>query len=155
MNIDRLKRKRSAKIGVSNALKVSLILAFMYLLFALIRNLRDLEIMDFLVLLAFSVFLFLVVSLIAVPIGHLVGMSMFDSIANESNNENLEVNAVEKMGRTWGGVLGLMLSAFLSLVVFRRGDMIALIFYIVSIVFLASLFGGITARQILKLIFMD
>ena len=155
MNIDRLKRKRSAKIGVSNALKVSLILAFMYLLFALIRNLRDLEIMDFLVLLAFSVFLFLVVSLIAVPIGHLVGMSMFDSIANESNSENLEVNAVEKMGRTWGGVLGLMLSAFLSLVVFRRGDMIALIFYIVSIVFLASLFGGITARQILKLIFMD
>jgi hypothetical protein len=152
MNTKNSLNKQSGMIGVINALKAVFSFSFINLLFILTRNVQELDITSILVFGVSSIVLFLGVSVIAVPIGYLAGMSTFNNLSKGNDKAILDPNEIEKKGRVLGALLSALLCVFFSLIIFRRGDLIALFFYFISAVFFSSFFGGIAARQILMLI---
>lgn len=138
----------SAKKGFANAVYASSIFAFLHFVFLFFNNLNNIQEGDLFWFLITDMVLFFGAVIISTPISLLGSVFLASLLYKDFSSNKLSSKLAMTKGRIIGFILGFALCVFSTIVFFKRGDIIVLIYYYLSAILLSSFFSGRTALQI-------
>ncbi|HXF90733.1 MAG TPA: hypothetical protein VNJ29_02250 [Candidatus Nitrosotenuis sp.] len=138
----------SAKKGFVNAVYASGIFAILHFVFLFFSNLNNIQGSDLFWFLITDIVLFFGAVIMSTPIGLLGSVFLASVLYKDFASNKLSPKLAMTKGRTLGFIFGFALCVFSTIVFFKRGDIVILIYYYLSAILLSSVFSGRVALQI-------